>query len=93
MPGNIRLIKGKVVIEDRFTSLEEGIVRARHRGKRAFEFWRTHHRSLSFLVELSDLEELSLINATVNARFRTKKHNDVFSEHLMKFRKRQYRDL
>lgn len=65
MPGKIRIIKGKVVVEGSFTASEEGILRARHSSRRTFEFWRTHHRSLSCLLELSELEELSLINAKV----------------------------
>ncbi|WP_437857178.1 hypothetical protein [Sorangium sp. So ce363] len=58
-------MKGKVVVEDKFASLEEEVIKAKYGSKRVFEFWRTNHVSLSFLTGLSDIEDLSLINAKI----------------------------
>ncbi|WP_437991875.1 hypothetical protein [Sorangium sp. So ce145] len=58
-------MKGKVVVEDKFTSLEEEVIKARYGSKSVFEFWRTNHASLSFLKELSGIEDLSFVNAKI----------------------------
>ncbi|WP_438019318.1 hypothetical protein WMF18_09710 [Sorangium sp. So ce315] len=65
MSKNIRVVKGKVVVEGKFTSLEEEVVRARYRDRKVFEFWRTSHASLSFLKDLADVEGLSFVNAKI----------------------------
>ncbi|WP_437638390.1 hypothetical protein [Sorangium sp. So ce854] len=65
MPKNVRVVKGKVVVEGEFASLEEEVVRARYRDRKIFEFWRTSHASLSFLKDLDGVEELSFVNAKI----------------------------
>ncbi|WP_437783601.1 hypothetical protein [Sorangium sp. So ce1097] len=65
MSKNIRIVKGKVVVEGKFTLLEEEVVRVKHRDRKIFEFWRTSHASLSFLKDLSGVEDLSFVNAKI----------------------------
>lgn len=65
MPNNFRSIKGKVVIEDQFTLLEEEIVKTRYKNKKAFEFWRMNLKSLDFLKDLHAVEDLGLINVKI----------------------------
>ncbi|WP_434046605.1 MULTISPECIES: hypothetical protein [Sorangium] len=65
MSKNISIVKGKVVVEGKFTSLEEEVVRAKCRGRKILEFWRTSHASLSFLRGLIGVEELSFVNAKI----------------------------
>jgi hypothetical protein len=62
---HVTVVKGKVLVQDQFTSVEEALVRTKHRNKSVFEFWRTRHASLEFLSDFEKLEELSLINATI----------------------------
>ncbi|KYF53237.1 hypothetical protein BE08_22850 [Sorangium cellulosum] len=45
--------------------MEEEVVRARYRDRKIFEFWRTSHASLLFLKDLSDVEDLSFVNAKI----------------------------
>lgn len=70
MSKNIGLLKGKVVIEDQFSESEQELLIKKYKSKTEFEFWRTKHKSLTFLKDLPELESLSLISTKVeNADF------------------------
>jgi hypothetical protein len=65
MSKNISLLKGKVVIEGKFSELEQAFLIEKYKSKKAFEFWRTQLKSLVFLKDLPNLESLGLINSKV----------------------------
>jgi hypothetical protein len=70
MSKNIGLLKGKVVIEDQFAESEQELLIKKYKSKTEFEFWRTKHKSLTFLKDLPELEILSLIGTKIeNADF------------------------
>lgn len=66
MTKNVSLLKGKVVVQDKFSSAEEEILNKKYKGKTVFEFWRTSHQSLCFLESMENIESLSLINTKID---------------------------
>lgn len=65
MSKNISLLKGKVVIEGKFSEPEQEFLIEKYKSKKVFEFWRTQLKSLTFLKNLTMMESLSLINTKV----------------------------
>ena len=65
MPENVRLLKGRVVVEGKLSGPEQELLVEKYKSKKAFEFWRTQLKSLAFLKELPSLESLSLVNARI----------------------------
>lgn len=59
MSKNIGLLKGKVVIEGQFSESEQELLIKKYKSKTEFEFWRTKHKSLTFLKGLPELRELN----------------------------------
>jgi hypothetical protein len=62
MSKNISLLKGKVVVEGKFSEQEKEFLIEKYKSKKVFEFWRTQLKSFTFLKDLSNIESLSLIN-------------------------------
>ncbi|WP_456789815.1 hypothetical protein [Cellulomonas sp. P5_C5] len=66
MSEHVRVVKGAVVIEDRFAEPERELLTRRYRSRKVVELWRTRHRSFDFLKDLPHLEDLSLIRVKVD---------------------------
>jgi hypothetical protein len=62
MSKNISLLKGKVVVEGKFSEPEQELLITKYKSKKVFEFWRVQLKSLTFLKEFPNIESLSLIN-------------------------------
>ena len=70
MSEKISLVKGTVVVEGELFESEQELLIKKYKSKTEFEFWRTTHKSLTFLKDLPELESLSLISTKVeNADF------------------------
>lgn len=66
MTKNVSLLKGKVVVQDKFSSVEEETLNKKYKDKMEFEFWRTNLQSLSFLESFDKIKSLSLINTKLD---------------------------
>lgn len=66
MPTNVRVVKGKLVVEDEFSELERRVLAGRHRSRTELELRRTRHESLAFLADLPALERLEVVSAEVD---------------------------
>lgn len=66
MSKTISLLKGKVIIEGKFAEQEQELLIEKYKSKKVFEFWRTQLKSLTFLKDLPNLEDLGLINVKVD---------------------------